>query len=295
MAVPPHAFPEHNRDIPHGGNTALMFAARSGDVDSARLLIEAGADVDDQDAWGVSATTLAAHSGYADLVELLLEAGADPDADAAGFAALHEAVMRRDMRLVTALLEHGADPNVRLRTWTPKRRTSADHNFSPALVGATPLWLAARFAEPRLMRLLIDDGADPLFVHDIEYQQDYRRGAAGRPHEVTTAIMAATGMGGDVGRAWIRPNAHRTQGGGLRGCPARHRAGCRRQCGQPVRQHRPTQRRGAGATTTSSPSWWENGAELDVENAAGETPLRAAQARGRGWVHGRAAGGARRE
>ena len=28
MAVPPHGLPEYNRMIPHGGDTALMFAAR---------------------------------------------------------------------------------------------------------------------------------------------------------------------------------------------------------------------------------------------------------------------------
>src|SRR5262249_39092319 len=39
MAVPPHGHPDYNRAIPHGGDTALMFAARVGDVSSARLLV----------------------------------------------------------------------------------------------------------------------------------------------------------------------------------------------------------------------------------------------------------------
>ena len=82
MAVPPHGRPEYNRAIPHGGNTALMFAARVGDVASATLLVAAGADVNDADAWGVSATVLAAHPGHGDLVEFLLENGADPNAAA---------------------------------------------------------------------------------------------------------------------------------------------------------------------------------------------------------------------
>ena len=30
MAVPPHSIDEYNREIPHGGDTPLMFAARSG-------------------------------------------------------------------------------------------------------------------------------------------------------------------------------------------------------------------------------------------------------------------------
>src|SRR5205823_1977019 len=93
MAVPPHGHLDYNRAIPHGGDTALMFAARVGDLASARLLIAAGGNVDDADAWGVSATALAAHGGDADLVEFLLEQGADPNAAQAGFAALHVAVM----------------------------------------------------------------------------------------------------------------------------------------------------------------------------------------------------------
>ena len=202
MAVPPHGQPEYNRQTPHGGNTALMFAARVGAVGSARQLIAAGANVDDTDARGVSATALAAHAGFGDLVELLLESGADPNAVEAGFGALHTAVMRRDLRMVGALLDHGADPNAVLRTWTSPRRASRDHHFAPPLVGATPFWLAARFTAPDIMRLLVAHGADPLFVHHA----DYKDPAYSRPRlEATTALMAATGMGGGRLRAWIPP------------------------------------------------------------------------------------------
>ena len=95
MAVPPHGVPLYNKVIPHGGDTALLFAARSGDLASAKLLVAAGANVNDADAWGVSATVMAAHSGFAELVEFLLERGADPNAAGAGFTALHAAIMRR--------------------------------------------------------------------------------------------------------------------------------------------------------------------------------------------------------
>jgi uncharacterized protein len=201
MAVPPHGLPEYNREIPHGGDTALMFAARAGDLESAKLLVASGADVNDHDAWGVSATVLAAHSGYGDLVEFLLENGADPNAAAAGFTALHEAIMRRDERTVRALLAHGADANARLQTWTPTRRSSKDFNFGPELVGATPFWLAARFTQPGVMRMLLQHGADPLFVHRAEYHRE--EGAQSRT-ELTDALMAATGMGG--GTAWVQPD-----------------------------------------------------------------------------------------
>ncbi len=202
MAVPPHGQPEYNADVPHGGNTALMFAARNGDLASARLLIAAGADVADTNAWGVSAVTMAAHAGFTSLVALFLDAGADPDAAGAGFAAIHAAVMRRDAKLVATLLDHGADPNAVLRTWTPTRRASRDFHFKPALIGATPFWLAARFAAPDVMRLLAEHGADPLVVHRARYKQRYTEVRT----ESTTALMAAAGMGGGRLQAWAPPD-----------------------------------------------------------------------------------------
>jgi ankyrin repeat protein len=206
QAVTPHGYLPYNRDIPFGSDTALLYAARSGDVASTKLLVAAGAHVNDADAWGVSAVTLAAHSGFAELVEFLLECGADPNADGPGFTGLHEAVMRRDERIASALLAYGADPNAPLRTWTPLRRESEDFNFDPKLVGATPFWLAAHFSEPGVMRLLVSYGADPLFVHHAEYVVSGRTsGEAGALYETRkesiTALMAAVGVGG--GRAWI--------------------------------------------------------------------------------------------
>jgi ankyrin repeat protein len=201
MAVPPHGHKEYNRWIPHGGETALLFAARAGDLDSAKLLLAAGANVHDADAWGVSAMVLAAHAGHRELVEFLLEKSADPNASAPGFTALHIAIMRRDERMAAALLARGADPNAPLRTWTPTRRASADWNFPPPLVGAAPLWLAARVAHPGIMRLLAKHGANPRVVHRSEY---YLNDMYDHRTEATTALMAATGMGVG-GTAWMPP------------------------------------------------------------------------------------------
>jgi len=202
MAVPPHGYLPYNREIPAGAETALMFAARVGDLASTKLLVSAGANVNDADAWGISAVSLAAHSDYRELVEFLLEKGADPNAAGPGFTPLHEAIMQRDESMVKALLEHGADANAPLRTWTPTRRSSHDFNFAPELVGATPFWLASRFSEPGAMRLLLEHGADPLFVHHAEKVVEGRAGT-GFQHrnEVTTTLMAATGMGGG-GETW---------------------------------------------------------------------------------------------
>ena len=202
VAVPPHGYRDNNRIILQGGDTALMFAARVGDLASAKLLVTSGANVNDTDAWGVSATTLAAHSGFGDLVEFLLERGADPNAAKAGFAALHAAIMRRDDRVIDALLAKGADANAPLRVWTPTRRSADDFHFQPALVGATPFWLAARFGQPDVMRRLAKHGADPLFVHDVKYAAAPIGNDYPVKHERTTALMAASGMGG--GTPWVQ-------------------------------------------------------------------------------------------
>ena len=211
MAVEPHGYLPYNREIPAGNETALLFAARVGDLASAKLLVAAGANVNDTDAWGVSATTLAAHSDYRDVVEFLLDQHADPNAMAAGFSPLHDAIMHRDEKMVSALLDHGADANAPLKTWTPNRRSAKDFFFAPELVGATPFWLAARFTEPGVMRLLLKHGADPLFVHHSDKVVEGRGGEMFQHrNEVVTTLMAATGMGG--GEAWEVPERSEREG-----------------------------------------------------------------------------------
>jgi uncharacterized protein len=193
MAVPPHGYLPYNKNIPRGAETALMFAARVGDLESAKLLVEAGANVNDADAWGVSATTLAAHSGFTDLVLYLLDKGADPNQAPAGFTALQEAIMRRDEKMVAALLDHKADPNFPVKTWTPTRRSSEDFNFEPQVVGATPYWLAARFDEPNVMRMLLQYGADGKCILHADWMAEQAFAAAQRKENVN-AVGAAVGM-----------------------------------------------------------------------------------------------------
>ncbi len=179
-------------DIQQGGYTTLLFAARVGDLASAKLLVAAGADVNDRAPYGTSATVVAAHSGHGELAAFLIEKGADPNAAGAGYTALHAAILRKDEKLVGALLVHGANPNARLLMSTPSRRQSADFYLAPAFVGATPFWLAARFNAPTIMRLLAEHGADPLFVHHLDFSGQ----GAGYGEGDTTALMAAAGMGG---------------------------------------------------------------------------------------------------
>lgn len=158
--------PTGNFTMAHGGSTPLLFAARQGDIETARVLIAAGADANDAEASGVSALVMAAHSGHGPLGIYLLEQGADPNSADAGYTALHAAVLRSEVELVAALLEHGADPNAVLEHGTPGRRFSADYSLRHQLIGANPFWLAAKYGELEIMRLLAARGAKPLPMPD---------------------------------------------------------------------------------------------------------------------------------
>jgi ankyrin repeat protein len=175
---------ELNYTVLRGGSTPLLFGARSGDVESVRLLLAAGSDANDALPDGMSALVLAAHSGQGAVASLLLEKGADPNASEIGYTALHAAVLRGDANLVTDLLHHGANPNARITKGTPLRRNSEDFNLPAALIGATPYWLAAKFLEPEILRALAAGGADPEKVIG----------------DGTTPLMAAAGLKEGNGR-----------------------------------------------------------------------------------------------
>lgn len=170
---------ELNHTILRGGSTPLLFAARVGDVESAKLLLAAGADVNDTLPDGASALVVAAHSGHRAHAAMLLDEGANPNAAAVGYTALHAAVLRSDVDLVKVLLVHGANPNLRITKATPVRRDSIDFSLPDRLTGATPYLLAAKFVEVEIMRALAAGGADLQSVMP----------------DGMTALMAAAGMG----------------------------------------------------------------------------------------------------
>ncbi len=234
-AQAPHSHPEHQQWILHGGNTALMFAARVGDLASARHLVAAGADVDAPSAWGLTPLALAAYADFGDpflvreqttdqivyfdrdrilpgeffaVAEFLLEAGADPNAGVHRFTPLIAAVLRQNEETVRLLLSHSADPHLPVGDFTPHQRGSTtDFFIHRASVGASPLWMAARFSTPEVVRLLLESGADPHFVHRGIYWAGGRGGnLAPRQEESTTTLMAALQMG--TGRTWtvVRPD-----------------------------------------------------------------------------------------
>jgi ankyrin repeat protein len=170
---------ELNYTVPRGGSTPLLFAARSGDAESARLLIEAGADVNETLPDGASALVIAAHSGHTRAATILLEKGADPNAASVGYTALHAAVLRSDLDLVKALLAYKANPNAQIARGMPLRRNSQDFELPKTLIGATPYLLAAKFLEADIMRALAAGGADT--------RLPMKDGA--------TPLLAAAGMG----------------------------------------------------------------------------------------------------
>jgi ankyrin repeat protein len=165
--------------MPQRGVTPLLFAARHGRIESARLLLDAGADVNESAPNGDSALVTASFSGQGKFAAFLLERGANPNDASAGYAALHTAVLRGDPELVKALCAYGADPNVRLTKGSRQQRDSMWFTFSGALVGATPFFLAAKYAEIEIMRFLVAHGADPRLSAE----------------DATTPLMAIAGAG----------------------------------------------------------------------------------------------------
>ena len=165
--------------VPRGGSTPLLFAARVGSVESVRLLLAAGADVNDSLPDGATALIVAAHSGHGAVGALLLDKGADPNTADVGYTALHAAVDRSDLPLVKALLAKGADPNIPISRGSPARRDSNDFQLRSRLIGSTAYLLAAKFVEVEIMRALAAGGADPHAVMP----------------DGTTALMLAAGNG----------------------------------------------------------------------------------------------------
>ena len=146
--------------IPRGGSTPFLFAARAGDIECAKLLLAAGANVNDTAPDGTSALVMAAYSDHGDFAAFLLDHGADPNASAAGYTALHIAVLTHDVALVKSLLAHRANPNARLTKGTPVRRFEEDLVLPQSLAGATTFLVAAHLAEVDMMHLLASAGAD---------------------------------------------------------------------------------------------------------------------------------------
>jgi len=164
-----------------GGMTPLLFAARDGLLDAARLLAEAGADLNRPDPNGITPLLMATTNGQLPVARFLLEQGADPKAaDWYGRTALWSAVEIRNLdlrsgatdngvdrdaalRLITALIDKGADVNARVREFPPARRYMLPLGSLEwvDMTGQTAFTRAAQSGGVTVMRLLLARGADP--------------------------------------------------------------------------------------------------------------------------------------
>ncbi len=171
----------------NGRLTPLLFAVRGGHIAAVEALLAAGADIHGAARDGTTPLALAVVNAHYELAGRLLELGADPNRPDPRGSVLHAlAWIRRpgsgrpplqtgsldSFDLARALLEAGAEPNVRI-DWReipfevdlgivrPPPGISVGRNFL-SFVGATPFYLAAKHADVDLMRLLVRHGADPL-------------------------------------------------------------------------------------------------------------------------------------
>jgi ankyrin repeat protein len=258
-----------------GGYTPLLFAARSGDLDLANALLSGGANVNDAAPDGATPLLVSTVRGHVDLAKLFLEKGADPNADAAGYTALHWAsgsweteltgprgiVLGRDeewvalrgleerkIELVRALLAKGAKPNVQVTR--PPPRVGFSVFRAPILIGATPFFLAAMAGDAATMRVLAEAGADPkLTVKDG-----------------TTPLMAASGV------ARVLAESRVTAASSFEAAKVAVELGNDVNATNTASE---TALHGAAHIRADALVQFlaDNGAKLDVKNRRGETPL----------------------
>jgi ankyrin len=182
-----------------GAMTPLLYAARDGRLDSARMLLDAGATLEQSDANGITPLLMAIGNNHPDVARFLIDRGANVKAvDWYGRTPLWTAVESRNMDfdnntfvndvdrtpyvdLIRVLLEKGADPNVRTKESPPIRRQMLNITGTLEWVdftGQTPFIRAALAGDVTVMKLLLSKGADPKIP----------------TFGGTTALMAAAGV-----------------------------------------------------------------------------------------------------
>ncbi len=158
-----------------GGLTALVFAAREGDLESARILVTGGADVNQATQYGWTPLLTATQNRHYALATFLLERGADPNiANKGGWAPLYLATDNRNIEggdypvragdldhldFIKTLLARGANVNARAKDSTETRTIFTMQWLYED--GATPFLRAAQSGDIELMKLLLAHGADP--------------------------------------------------------------------------------------------------------------------------------------
>jgi len=176
-----------------GGLTALVFAAREGDLESAKFLVEAGADVNQTTEYGWTPVLTATNNRHYKLAEYLIEHGADVNrANKGKWTPLYLATDNRNieggdfpvpkpdldhLEYIKFLLDHGANPNAQAKDNTLTRTIFTMQWFNED--GAAPFVRAAQSSDLELLRLLLAYHADPLM----------------KTNHGDTALTAASGIG----------------------------------------------------------------------------------------------------
>ena len=183
------------------GATALHWAARTNDLETAEMLIRARANVKAANRYGVTPLYLAATNGNATMIELLLKAGADPNtALPEGETALMTAARSGSVDAVNVLIARGADVN-RKEAWRGQNAlmwaaAEGHADVIRALVGHgadirarsngsfTPLLFAVREGKIAAVKTLLEAGAD------LNESLPSRRGGASPPAAAEPGINA---------------------------------------------------------------------------------------------------------
>ncbi len=184
--------------LPTGAMTPLLFAARQGCVECAKVLIDHGAEPNASDRDDVTPMISAIINGHYDVAAYLVEHGANPNlADVTGRTPLYAAVdchtMPQDNRpspkdidnkvssfeLIELLVLKGADVNAQLKKQVPYRAKLDRGDDTMLTTGTTPLVRAAKAGDYPVVHFLLVKGADPKLVT--------RNGV--------NALMAAAGVG----------------------------------------------------------------------------------------------------
>jgi ankyrin repeat protein len=176
-----------------GGLTPLIFATRQGDFATVKVLVEAGADVNETSEFGWTALLDATQNKYYRLGEYLLQHGAKPNiANGGGWNPLYIATDNRNIEagdypvrkadmdhldFIKELLAAGANPNLRMHSSTETRTVFTNQWLVEN--GATPFLRAAQSGDLVLMKLLLAHGADPKIATDFN----------------VTPLMVASGIG----------------------------------------------------------------------------------------------------
>lgn len=158
-----------------GGLTPLVFAAREGDLESAKALLDAGANVNQTTEYNWTPLLTAVNNRNYTLATFLIDRGADPNiANKGGWTPLYLATDNRNIEggdypvpkadldhldMIRTLLEAGANPNARVKDNTLTRTIFTMQWFFED--GATAFVRASQSSDTALMRLLLEHGADP--------------------------------------------------------------------------------------------------------------------------------------